>query len=394
MRRPAIQRSHGLVCSRVTHGQTVRRERMTGVNKGTYGAGGWAKGTEVVIGLDLSDRVSTWEAVDRHGVRASGKVEMTREAVREAFAGMERALVVMEAGTHTLWVAKVLREIGHDVHTVDARELVRARGMRKTDKRDAERLMSLGWDIVHGKPVARVRERTIEQQGELALVRGRDALVRARGRLISTVRGLVKPLGERVGKHTADSFVRFAREELSPQVLTMAAPLLAAIEKLTAEIDEMEKLVAAMLAQKPDAQLLQQVNGVATVTASVFMVTIGDPQRFARSRDVPAYLGLVPLVSQSGAHDPQMRISKAGDALCRRILVQAANYILGPFGKDCALRRWGLKLAGEGTNPSRKKRAVIAVARKLAVLLHRLWVSGTAYDPMRGLSPEPVPAVA
>jgi|GEM_PF-1815534 len=187
MRRPAIQRSHGLVCSRVTHGQTVRRERMTGVNKGTYGAGGWAKGTEVVIGLDLSDRVSTWEAVDRHGVRASGKVEMTREAVREAFAGMERALVVMEAGTHTLWVAKVLREIGHDVHTVDARELVRARGMRKTDKRDAERLMSLGWDIVHGKPVARVRERTIEQQGELALVRGRDALVRARGRLISTV---------------------------------------------------------------------------------------------------------------------------------------------------------------------------------------------------------------
>jgi transposase len=128
-------------------------------------------------------------------------------------------------------------------------------------------------------------------------------------------------------------------------------------------------------------QLLQQPHGVGPLTALAYVLTLEEPQRFDSSRDVGAYLGLTPRQRDSGESRPQLHISKAGDGFLRRLLIQCAHYILGPFGQDCDLRRWGLRLAG--ASKAGKKRAVAAVARRLAVLLHRLWLTGEVYEPLR-----------
>lgn len=133
---------------------------------------------------------------------------------------------------------------------------------------------------------------------------------------------------------------------------------------------------------------MQQVAGVGPLTALAFVLVIEDPERFRKSREVGPYLGLVPRQSQSGEQAPQLPITKAGDPLLRRLLVQSAHYILGPFGPDSELRRWGLRLAGAGSSRARR-RAVVAVARKLAVLLHRLWVTGEVYQPLLGETSAP-----
>jgi transposase len=158
-------------------------------------------------------------------------------------------------------------------------------------------------------------------------------------------------------------------------------PLLSVLEKITAEIKTLEKqLVQRSRAEYPVTQRLQQIAGVGPLTALAFVLKIGDPQRFGRARDVGAYLGLCPRRDQSGGTDKQLRISKCGDGLLRRLLVSAAHYILGPFGPACALRQHGERLRGSGS-AREKKRAVVAVARKLAVLLLSLWKHGADYEP-------------
>jgi transposase len=143
----------------------------------------------------------------------------------------------------------------------------------------------------------------------------------------------------------------------------------------------------------PQVAQLKQIKGVGTLIALTFLLTLEDPHRFRKSRDVGCYLGLQPGRRNSGQSEPQMHISKEGDPYLRTLLVQGAQHILGPFGADCDLRRWGLKLAGRG-GKSGKKRAIIATARKLAVLLHRLWVSGEVYEPLHNSKQTAMPAAA
>jgi transposase len=165
--------------------------------------------------------------------------------------------------------------------------------------------------------------------------------------------------------------------ELAPAL----TPVLEVIADLTRRIRAAEVQLAALTAERhPVAQRLQQPAGVGPLTALAFVLLIEDPKRFRKSRDVGPYFGLVPRLDESGASSPQLRISKAGDEFGRRLLVSAAQYILGPFGPECDLRRHGLAIAQRG-GKNAKKRAVIAVARKLAVLLHQLWVSEAPYDP-------------
>jgi transposase len=154
------------------------------------------------------------------------------------------------------------------------------------------------------------------------------------------------------------------------------------IGSLTQRIRDYERQLEAISKEHyPETDLLRQVEGVGTLTALTFVLTVEDPSRFAKSRCVGAYLGLVPASDKSGDRDPQKRISKEGDEMLRRLLVGSAHYITGPFGQDSDLRRHGEKIASRGGKNS-KKRAVVAVARKLSVLLHRLWVSGEVYDPL------------
>ena len=175
-------------------------------------------------------------------------------------------------------------------------------------------------------------------------------------------------------------------EALRPELQRALEPLLAAIEELSARIVEYNDRIEALAKQSyPQVAVLKQIQGVGTLIGLTFLLTLEDPHRFGKSRDVGGYLGLQPGRRNSGESEPQMHITKEGDPYLRTLLVQGAQHILGPFGIDCDLRRWGLKLAERGGRNG-KKRAIVATARKLAVLLHPLWVSGEVYAPRQNLA--------
>jgi transposase len=195
-------------------------------------------------------------------------------------------------------------------------------------------------------------------------------------------------MGGRIPKGiTTEAFAVKAKDHV-PEILKPAlVPVMEVIQDLTRKIHEYDRWLKEAADRYPQTQAVQQVPGVGPVTSLAFVLTVSDPKRFEKSRDVGAYFGLVPKRDQSGDQDPHLGITKTGNGLVRRLLVGSAQYILGPFGPDSELRRGGLKLAGRGEKGSKSKaaknKAVTAVARKLAVLLHHLWVSGERYEPFK-----------
>lgn len=340
------------------------------------------------IGLDLSDKSGTYVVVGSLGqVAAEGKVEMTQAGLRRVFGSRKPTRVAIEVGTHSPWVSRLLAELGHEVIVANARQVkLISQNNRKNDREDAEILARIArFDPNLLRPI---RHRGPQAQADLAVLRSRDGVVRTRVQLINLVRGQVKAFGGRVPVCSAAAFAEKARGHI-PQLLQVALlPVLELIARLTEQIKAHEKQLTKAAERYPEVTLLRQVKGVGLLTAIAFVLVLEEPQRFKRSRSVGAFAGLTTRQAQSGEREPQMHITRAGDEFLRRLLVQSAHYILGPFGPDCDLRRWGKKLAGEG-NKIRKRKAVIAVARKLAVLLHRLWQGGLIYEPLRtGLTGE------
>jgi transposase len=217
----------------------------------------------------------------------------------------------------------------------------------------------------------------------LAVLRARDELVQARTKLINHIRGAVKSVGERIPKMSAEAFGLKVPAAIPEGLGSALGPLVLPLRSLTDQIRQHDKWIEKVAVERyPQSGRLRQVAGVGPLTSTAYVLTLEDPRRFALSRDVGAYLGLCPKRAQSGESDPQLRISKAGNSFLRRLLVGSAQYILGPFGPDTDLRRFGKKLAQRG-GKNAKKRAVVGVTRKLSVLLHRLWLTGETYDPLR-----------
>lgn len=342
--------------------------------------------TATTIGMDLGDKYCQLCVLD-NGSRATveeSRVPTTKEAIGRYFGRKAPARVVMEVGTHSGWISRQLSELGHEVVVADPRRVrALAAGDDKDDDLDAEFLARVGCaDVALLKPV---QHRSEQSQAVLAMLRARDKLVQARAKLINCVRGLVKTSGSRLPACSAERFHKL--EEQMPAVLTETlAPLLASIATITQQVRRYDRMIEERAERDyPDTRHLQQVAGIGPVTSLAYVLVVEEPSRFARSRVVGAYLGLCPRRWKSGESDPALRISKRGDALLRRLLVNSAHYILGPFGPDSDLRRWGLAYAGRG-GKSAKKRAVVAVARKLAVLLHSLWSTGQSYEPLRHAS--------
>jgi transposase len=332
------------------------------------------------VGFDLSDRKGNLVALDAEGmVVEEALVPMTPTGIERCFGGRERCRVAIEAGTHSPWVSRALAEAGHEVIVANSRQIpLIFRSNRKNDRMDATslaRLARLDPELLHP-----LKHRSEKAQEELAVLRSRDALVKARTGLINHVRGTIKAFGQRLPSCSAAAFAAKLSDLIPDGLKPALSPLVETIAGLTAKIAEYDKKVEQLAqAHHPAAGALRQVHGVGPLTSLAFVLTLEDPRRFRRSRDVAAFLGLTPRQRQSGASNLQLHISKAGDAFLRRLLVQCAQYVLGPFGSDCDLRRWGMKLARGKT----KKRAITAVARKLAVLLHRLWTTGEVYEPLR-----------
>ncbi len=309
------------------------------------------------------------------------RVRTAAAALSTALTGLPRSRVVLEAGPRSPWLSRVVAAFGHEVVVANPRQVALiARSQRKTDRLDAEWLARLG--RFDPELLAPIRHRSEQSQHDLAVVRARDALVRTRTLLINHVRGAVKACGAALPSSTADAFHRKPAEHIPDGLRPALLPLVEAIGELTARIAQAGRAVEALCDAYPETRALRQVSGVGPITALTFVLTIEDTSRFPKNREVGAYLGLVPRQRDSGEREPQLGISKGGDAGLRRLLVQAAHYILGPFGPDTDLRRWGERYAGTGARNA-KKRAVVAVARRLAVLLLALWKSGEIYEPLR-----------
>jgi transposase len=339
--------------------------------------------TKVTVGLDLGDRYCQICVLDESGeVTEEGRVMTKPEALRRRFSGTESGRIVLEAGTHSPWISRLLTELGHDVIVANPRKLrLIYQNDSKSDRVDAEYLARVG--RLDPALLAPLTHRGAETQADLALVRSRNALVRARTRLISHARGTTKSLGFRLPTCSSDAFARKAGPCVPEELTPALAPVLTIIQGLSEEIRALDTKIEEMAEERyPETALLSQVPGVGTLTATVYVLTVEDPERFPKSRAVGSYLGLRPRQASSGSLEPQLRITKAGDEHVRWLLVGAAHYILGPFGPDSDLRRWGLKLAAQGGRRG-KKRAVVAVARKLSVLLLRLWQTGEVYEPLR-----------
>jgi len=226
-----------------------------------------------------------------------------------------------------------------------------------------------------------IHHRSPQAQADLSVLRSRDALVRSRTLLINHVRGIVKSFGDRLPSCSANYFAKKAVSDIPEPLQPALIPILDTIASLTQQIRTYDRLIEDLCKSKyPETKLLRNVSGVGPLTSLAFVLTLEDPLRFPKSRNVGPAIGLVPKRDQSGDRDPQLRITKTGNTFLRRLLVSSAQYILGPFGPDCDLRRWGLKLTERG-GKNAKKRAVVAVARKLAVLLHHLWKNSEVYDP-------------
>jgi transposase len=349
---------------------------------------------QVTIGLDLGDRNSWYCVLDEAGqIQLEQRVRTSAKALQEIFGAMPRSRIALEIGTHSPWISRLLSELGHEVIVANARKVrLIGESRRKDDRLDAQTLARLA--RIDPRLLYPVKHRSVQAQADLMLIRARAALVRARTSLVNSARNLAKSYGERLRGCNVRNMNPEKAEALSPELQSALEPLLAEIESLSERIAEYHDRVEALAQNRyPQVALLKQIKGVGTLIALTYLLTLEDPHRFRKSRDVGCYLGLQPGRRNSGQSEPQMHISKEGDPYLRTLLVQGAQHILGPFGIDCDLRRWGLKLAERGGR-SGKKRAIVATARKLAVLLHHLWVSGEVYEPLHNSSRTTVAAAA
>jgi transposase len=349
---------------------------------------------KLTIGLDLGDRSSYYCILDETGrVLVESRVSTSPKAMEMVFGAMAQSRIALETGTHSPWVSRLLSRLGHEVIVAHARNVrLIGESRRKDDRLDAQTLARLA--RIDPQLLCPVKHRSAKAQADLTVIRARAGLVRARTALVNTARGLAKSYGQRLRGCNVRNMNPEKAEGLSPELQAALQPLLAALESLSERIAEYNERIEKLAQESyPQVALLKQVKGVGTLIALTFLLTLEDPHRFRKSRDVGCYLGLQPGRRNSGQSEPQMHISKEGDPYLRTLLVQGAQHILGPFGVDSDLRRWGLKLAERGGRNG-KKRAIIATARKLAVLLHRLWVSGEVYQPLHNSNQSAMPAAA
>lgn len=349
------------------------------------------------IGIDISDRTACVCVMDRSGVLEEFRIALDEDAIRGRvpFVGPDKGVVVFETGPRSAWLKGVFERLGMRVVVADARKLeMIAKSPKKTDRNDARMLARLGLaDELTGSSETRLLCDTFVRPPELQRIYdqlvARDLLVRRRGDFVRMIRSIVKGTGQTLRGRASTFDAQL--ETMAPDVRVATAPLLTVVEACDTSIAGMDRGLAALAKSDPDARRLKTVDGVGPIIALAFRCVVGDPGRFSNVRDVGAYLGLTPKRDQSGQLDPKLGISKCGNGFMRRLLLQGAAYILGPFGKPCALRHWGLtRIEAMGTRVSKKVR--VAVARKLAVQLLSIWKNEREWVAFPDASPDEHPS--
>jgi transposase len=330
------------------------------------------------VGIDLGDKVSRYCIVNQEGEGVDEGTFRNQVSSIEKHFGDRPRRIALEAGAQSAWISRELKRLGNDVIVANPRDLKWITSSdAKNDPVDARKLALLARADL--RLLAPVEHRTAGQQAELAVIRARDAILRARTLLINSARSIAKGFGLRLPKSITGTFGQRAIDTLPEFLRKALSGLLEQIDALTRQIAGYDQHMGELAGQHPELARLESIPGVGRLTALTFVLTLGRAERFAHSRDVAGFLGLRPKQRQSGTRDPQLGISKSGDAYMRKLLVQCAHHILGHWGRDSALRQWGLAKSEGGKRAT--LRAIVAVARKLSVLLHRLWVSGEFYKP-------------
>jgi transposase len=337
----------------------------------------------ITIGMDLGGRKSRYCMLSGDGeILREDEVPTTKAGMTATFGSLGRVRIAIEVGTHSPWVSRLLGSLGHEVIVANPRQVkLITESSRKDDRLDAQTLARLA--RIDPQLLRPIQHRSERAQTALMVIRVRAALITVRTSLVNTARGLAKAMGERLPKCDADQMGVLKAESMPPKLRHLLEPLLKEVESLTEKIKDGDRQIEQIAREDyPETTLLQQVGGVGPLIALSFVLTVDDKNRFQKSRDIGCYIGLRPRRSDSGQRQPQLRITKEGDPYLRTMLVQGAHYILSRRGPDTDLKRWGLRLAERGGKRAKKK-AVVAVARKLGILLHRLWVTGEVYEPLR-----------
>ena len=335
-----------------------------------------------VIGMDMGDKNHKAVGLSEDGEAVCrDEVPCTPEGVRAYLRRHPGALLAIETGTHCRWVSGIGLELGHEVLVGNARKLRMIwDSSRKNDWNDAAMLARVA--RTDRSLLSPVRLRGEGDQELMRLVKSRDLLVKSRTGIVNQIRGFCKSEGVRLPRCSAESFGRM-EHEVCASVRAVTKPLFAMLKELAKKIGVYDRMIADGLKRMrgEDAALLDTIAGVGPVTAAAFLSAAGDVSTFGSARDAGPYFGLVPRQDQSGETDKQLRITKEGNEIVRRLLVTSANYIMGPFGKDSDLRRHGMRIAERGGKNARK-RAKVAVARKLAVVMLAVLKSRAAYRPL------------
>lgn len=346
------------------------------------------KSKAAVAGIDLGKKSSEVCLLDSDGVIIERrKIRTTKKSFEALFGMLPRLRVALETGPSSNWVARLLDELGHETIVADAQRVkIITDTYSKDDRRDAHWLaqIALRWPALLNP----VRRRSLETQRHRAMLRLREGLVEARTKLINAVRGVLTSFGEQLPASNGNYFAHKAMSELPESLRDQVWPALLAIDALSAQIQVYDRMVSKLCRERYRAatKRMQSIPGVGPMTALAFTLELdGDPDWLRSSRSAGALVGLRPKRRDSGEKSPELSITKKGNRMLRRLLVQCAHHILGPFGPDSALRRWGLSLEAKSETKRGKRKAIVAVARKLAVILHTLWRRDEDYDPLYGL---------
>ena len=337
---------------------------------------------KIYFGLDVSQKTIEIFAVMGEDGISMGKISNDRNSLEEFFdkihAPAKAITVALETGTHSAWISRCLEKRGHEVIVAHARDLAFIyKDSKKSDRIDAEKLARMARAdkrLLH--PVMLMDRK---RQEALLAIKARDLLVKNRTCIINAMRGYLRSFGIEDSEYSHDT-INQLYSTLPKEIRLNLRGLFTALTAMNNCIKDYDRRIAKMAQEYPETQTLQQIKGVGPLIALTFALVIGDPKRFT-SRECSSYTGLAPKRDQSGEVDKQLGITKCGNNLLRRLLVQGAQYIMGPFGEDCNLRDFGNRIAQRGGSIARKK-AKVAVARKLAIIMLALWRNpDVAYDP-------------
>jgi transposase len=320
-------------------------------------------------GIDLASKSSNICVIDQQGKVLRERVIATEAAeLNEALAGFDDLTVIIEASPLAETAARVVEDIGKNPVIIDARAAKNLMSsMKMTDRRDAKALAEIGrsgwYTEVHRKSAMARELRSI--------LGARQTILKTSKMIRSSIQGLLRSHGVKVGQVSEGLFaerVLVLCEEYAPGLKAPLAAMLETWEIAVKKAKALKKAVDEMGRDDAVSQRLQSIPGIGPLISTAYQATIDDPHRFNRAEEVADYLGLAPRIYQSGEVERRGRITKEGDVLLRWHLVEGAHVLL-TLGRDCALKRWGQSLE-ERKGPAKAK---VAVARKLAILMWKLW---------------------